>query len=552
MQSKFDVFSSWERPSITLCNPNFSEIYSLNAAYNTKLTLRWNAQSEFSFSFPATIDGTDMDAFTYLEGKRIVLINEIGYFIINSVNDTNDGSIAIKEVSCLSLDSQLNFKKIISLVGTYQFCNLSNLTDETTLIGVVSQLIPSWTFSEIDESLQSVYRTFDTSDVSLYDFLVNEVSQKYNCIFIFDILNKTISVILSTQLPNDTDIFLSHQNLIENTSYQEVTEEIVTAMSVNGGNELNIRSVNPLATNYIYNFSYYMNTDWMSGDLVAALQIWQNKITANQTNYINLLSDLNDAQILQDDYNSVLAEMQSDLDSMIQVRKARMENLSYRQELEVAISNKQTDIIAQQAITSNNQIIISGIDSQIVSITTSLDIDSTENFTTSQRLELDNFIFVSSYTNDSIISTSEMTFNQTQEVSLVLYNDGVAALAKLAIPRYTISISSANFLALKEFEVFNTNINPGDKITVDSGKGYFFDATLLELGFSWDDPTDFSITLSNRQRIDDSHFIFTDLMNESLKASRNQPISSTNVNDLLAINSALISLQDRLLRLFNV
>ena len=68
MEQQFDYFGVPEQPYIILCNPDKSELYSLGLTYDTKITKRFNAVSEFSFTFPKSIDGgqTNLEAYDYI------------------------------------------------------------------------------------------------------------------------------------------------------------------------------------------------------------------------------------------------------------------------------------------------------------------------------------------------------------------------------------------------------------------------------------------------------------------------------------------------------
>jgi hypothetical protein len=124
-----------------------------------------------------------------------------------------------------------------------------------------------------------------------------------------------------------------------------------------------------------------------------------------------------------------------------------------------------------------------------------------------------------------------MSFSEIQVQSQQLYDSAVEVLARTAVPRYQITIDSVNFLALKDYQPFIDQLELGDQITVDSGRGYFIDATLLEYDYSFDDPEQFTITLSNRKRLDDSHFMFTDLFGQNFSGNTNSSFNSANWND---------------------
>ena len=153
MQQNFDYFSKQERPAMTLCNPNLDQIYSLESAYDVELKFKWNALSELSFKFPEEIDGVDLDAYDYIAGKRIVLLGDLGYFLISDVSENSNGGIYIKDVDCVSLDGELVYKKINAFSGTYLLYNSGSPTDPDSLMGHVISLVPNWEIGTVESSL---------------------------------------------------------------------------------------------------------------------------------------------------------------------------------------------------------------------------------------------------------------------------------------------------------------------------------------------------------------------------------------------------------------
>ena len=120
METNFDYFDYPEIPSIILCNPNKEELYSLSAAYNTIMSPKFNSLGEFSFTFPKSIDNenTEIEAYDYLQNKRLVFVSGYGYFIIVDSSEDLTGSVPIKQVSCQALESELINKRITSYGGT--------------------------------------------------------------------------------------------------------------------------------------------------------------------------------------------------------------------------------------------------------------------------------------------------------------------------------------------------------------------------------------------------------------------------------------------------
>src|SRR3990172_8668173 len=102
MIQQFDFFGAAESPYVILANPDLTELFSLGLAYNSKIIKRFNALSEFSFTFPKSIDGnvTTIEAYEYLKNKRLVIVENYGVFQITDASEDLDGSTPIMNVSC--------------------------------------------------------------------------------------------------------------------------------------------------------------------------------------------------------------------------------------------------------------------------------------------------------------------------------------------------------------------------------------------------------------------------------------------------------------------
>jgi len=294
--------------------------------------------------------------------------------------------------------------------------------------------------------------------------------------------------------------------------YNEITEEITTCLYCYGGNDLTIRNVNPLGSNSIYNFTYYKTTNWMSQELIDALNAWEAKIALYQSGYNESLDTLSEQQILLLDYQAQLATYQEQLAALQEVRAVRVAAELDTTDIDSEIEQIQILISNQNILITITNVTISDVIVDLGEVNTALAFTNTDNFTSEQYLELDNFIFESTFKNDNITQTDSMTVDEIQAQSQLLYDAGTELLDRISIPRYEISVDSINFLMLQEYEPLIDQLELGDQITIDSGKGYDIDATLLSIEFGYDDPNNFVIILGNRQRIADQ---FTDFVGQS-------------------------------------
>ena len=317
MYQAFDFFGRHEIPQIWLCNPDQSKIGSLKAAYNINPTLRFNEMSELSLTFPdhMDVDGeyVYLDVYPLIESKRLIYVEELGYFLIHGLTEKDDGLIQIKEINAYSLESELNFKKVNLISGTHQFWNPTN--PSASLLGKVFDSIPSWSVEHVDTELWDLWRTFEVPDSTVYSFLMENIEKAYECIFTFNTFNRTVSAYTLQNATKQTDIYMSFDTLLENIDVEELSDEIVTALKVYGDSELDISGVNPLGTPVIYNFNYYKTTEWMSQGLIDSINIWEQKIIDNTQPYKNALLDIKNANTklyvksgtsTEDDYSTTI------------------------------------------------------------------------------------------------------------------------------------------------------------------------------------------------------------------------------------------------------
>ena len=110
--TSFDFFNLPEIPTFTLCNPNKEEMYALGGISERQYSPRFNTIDELSFKADEYVDETLMPYYDYLVHRRLVKVEDIGYFMITGVSEEGDGITKYKEVKCQSLEVDLMGKKL--------------------------------------------------------------------------------------------------------------------------------------------------------------------------------------------------------------------------------------------------------------------------------------------------------------------------------------------------------------------------------------------------------------------------------------------------------
>jgi hypothetical protein len=487
--------------------------------------MRFNALSEFTFTAFRFIDGVATDYYDSLDYRRIINIPGVANFMITQMEISDDGINQTKKITCQSRECELGFKKLslFKTDGSIQFYSKFN-NPESTLMGQILNYIPGWSMGDVDPDVSLLFRGFDVTDITIYGFLTNEVSQTYQCIFNFDSINKIINVYSTATATHNTDAFFSYQNLVQQVNIKEITDELVTALNVYGGGGLDIARVNPLGNNTIYNFDYYKNTQWMSPQLISDLNAWESLMNGPaQTDYANTLTQITVLQTNLISACAVEVTLQGELDALTEV-------------LTVQIQQGDIDIAPQNALVKAKQSEVDNQKTTVAVISGQIDLKNQHLAYLNGQLslernflgtfgELSNFIIGSTYTNPNFIQTDQTSAVDAQDYSQQLFDQAKLVLAKVAEPRYTFEVNSANFVFLKEYQTLISQLDLGSVVTVEFDDGGIFSSpsrfafpVLLGIDYDYDNPTNFKLIFSNRLRLDDSAFQFSDLLNQSINS----------------------------------
>lgn len=193
----------------------------------------------------------------------------------------------------------------------------------------------NYTIGHVDESLMHLKTWFQysISEGNVYDELTGEISEDYQCLFIFDSVNRTVnaydlcntcsdcgyrgdfhdacpecgSLKFRGAYGDDTAIFISKDNLATAASVESNKDNLKNCFYVQGGDDMMTAAValaNPNGSNYFYSISEEMYEN-MPEDLVSKLKAYNDTYNAClNTNtyqidenlvsaYNNLITDIN-------------------------------------------------------------------------------------------------------------------------------------------------------------------------------------------------------------------------------------------------------------------
>lgn len=275
-----------EKPTLVLRNADGKAIQTLGYAHNLNAEIRYNETSTITFELPAYVNKQKTPHYDDVVGMRIIDMLDWGQFILMNPSTTNDGIKEVKSCKAYSLEYELTYKKMSLEEGTYNFYN--PVTPNDTIIGIILSYLPSWSIGEIDSKLIDKYRTFEESNVNIYNFIKSTVQDTYGCIFDFDTYKRKINVKSTSSSTSTAPVYISFDNLAKEIEIEEDSENIFTVLDVNGADGVTIRSVNPMGTNKIYNLDYYMNSTNFSDDMIEKWNSWKSTYESAQRTYYNI------------------------------------------------------------------------------------------------------------------------------------------------------------------------------------------------------------------------------------------------------------------------
>ena len=148
-----------------------------------------------------------------IEHPRLILLDNIGYFQIQAPDMSSDGFRESKTITAYSSEYALSQKYIVDLhVNTGEVDSVEVVYSEETgcelepvifyneanprlsLLHLALEDVYGWKIGHIDDSLKTLARSFDIDRQSVYDFLINDVCEKFNCYIVFDTLKNEINI----------------------------------------------------------------------------------------------------------------------------------------------------------------------------------------------------------------------------------------------------------------------------------------------------------------------------------------------------------------------
>lgn len=554
---RYSSLNRLETPKFTLCNPGsvynnglLTKVVGIMVDTEAEeIVFNFNATSEFNLRVNRiTREDAEDNAHTYslyraVQNRRLIFVDDIGYFMITNIEDGFDGHTHYKDVKAQSVDIEIAQKMVPYIEdGTYRFSTDATETNKGILETIVETL-PLWTIGYVDETVSEKWRTFEGVDTSLncLSFLLKNVQDAYECIIIFDCVNRTINVYAQDNYVRQTNIHITKDDLVNSLDVTENADDLYTAVSVVGDENVTISAINPLGTNVIYDFSYYY--DWMSDGLGEKVKAWEDAVDAERDSYYELnlqyynqLAEYSNLQMEIEKLDTQIAMYSRCRENIIaesstvlveSYNKVIVENggtaITIHAEIEDTIAEIDNLIAQCESKKENTNTQLEEVDAvlaayreEITAVHDKLSILT--YFTEDEYTELCHYIFEGSYHDDYVVITDIMTYEEKFAQMKTLYDRAKSQLDRVSQPTQEFSVDVENFIFIKDFAEWSEQLETGCLINVELDLNDIALLFLSNITINYDDHS-LNMTFGNRFNKFDPKSLYEDVLGQINKSA---------------------------------
>ena len=547
-----DFLNNLEKPIIYIAKKDKTFLGAVSIYDDLSLTFNLNAYQTTSFKIYRDINGKKYEHYDDFQEDRLIMIQGIGWYKIHVETNIENTGIS-KSITANSLECTLCNKRLIDfecntgeiLYDDYVktiFCDPTN--PKGSLLHRVLNVAPSWSVGHVDATLANKQRSFDEDDIDIYSFLTGDVSEAFNCLFVFDTFNMTINAYDLDNYGEDTNIYVSMDNLAQSMTESIDENSIITCYRVNGGDGIYINEINPNSTNKIYNFEYYLPE--MEESIQNKVKLYNEKYQSLKPQYEEIMKHLGDQiGVIQELETRLPDSLDSKdwtkygldfLDSKVKsfknidevycaqgMNKPNSFNYNlYQQNLE-DLNNVTAEYNKRKSEVDSATDVYNSIIAERNAVQSQLDMDKW--FTKDEWKTLDSYVVEETYSNDNYIITDNTTDTERFDIERQLFDVAWKDLSKKCRPQYQYSSTLSNVLTIPQFKGFLKYFQLGNFIRMATDYDTVIKLRLISFTVDYNDTSKIDVTFSDAIRV---HDIYEDA--SSIQAQANSAAMSFQFN----------------------
>ena len=350
----------------------------------------------------------------------------------------------------------ITYKNNTTQTHKFSFANVADLKMEAPSISL------NYETNELKEHYTTKYRFFEQCSTKWYNFLQSEVSEAFDCVFEFDNYNMELNVYAKETYGTNNGLYLDWTH-IEKINKTFKTGDVVSRLYIESPNT-SIVEENPLGTEYVECFDYYINSGIMSQSLIDALKNYDVLLEQKQVEFLTIKLEKNKVDQLLTKKNSehlVLNERYKAENAILTgyIKAGNQSNLQAQQSEVVEKLDSEIQAIMleiQELKDKSNEYLekMTNIGVEIKKENAML--NGNKVFTEEDILELDDYIIEGATTNDYYT------------VALSLYNHAVELIKDMNSVYIDFSMSTYDFMKkIAHPQGWQKFIRLGEKIEIN-------------------------------------------------------------------------------------
>ena len=454
--------------------------------------------------------------------ERLITVNGKEVYIIRSINNVsgNYKNITAESREVILKKIDLKFEDIGLMLNSSEEENgiysLNDYMYEET----------GWRFGHIDTKVEfqedgttSKMRWQESIEGYWYEYLTNTVAEQFECIVIFDTYNKLVNLYDIDSFGGGIKICLSNDNYVRSLEQQTSSSDIVTRLRLVGNEGITINDTNPSNVDYLENYSYFIENQEMSNELINALDKFNEVVNIRAVEWNRLIDFKNEkSKVLLDKkmdmlelisnikyYESlkVAYEASNDIDNMA----LAMSELTKLRDKEVLFDIDITSLEDEIELLDNsiNEIIV------LCQKPTATDMDGNPIFNEVLLNELKDFTYTDTFSDDSYLDINDLVSVGRRILEIKCKP---TSTWDIDVVDFTSRIIDNNFR-----QHFNGILQLGDIIILEDSDGN--EEFVFLVGYSKDfKSSDMSLVLSNKKVDRNDLLRISDLFTDAKKTAK--------------------------------
>lgn len=462
---------------------------------------------------------------------KLVYGDYVEWFIITKMNDKMTEGDDTRSVNCFSLPYEMKNTIITSYsVISYKLKEILKGKRGEKLKGILTNSI--WGVGYIDDDIEVKYRTYETTSKTGLESIL-ELAQTFDAVPIFDTVNRLIHFYSIYNIGKNRGLVFDYGKYLKTMDKEQDTEEFATRLKIYGREGLSIRRVNPVGTDYIEDYSFFLypftqdkacnvltHSNYMSDNLCKAILKYQDLVNSKTGEFNTLLTryDLlqqlyiaksSELRVLQDkltvDNDSLDVAKRNNGGGAITFFQQEVENIQKK----IDIQNVQVTDIGQQMI---------ALDTQIADLKKLLSEES--NFTPELLYEKMIFTVEKEYIKDDIGDENE------------LFKSAVDYFREIKQPKTVMTIDVSNFKAMVEEQLNWDKLVLGDKALVVYDKfNTKTEVRMMKIGYNFE-AGDIGITVSSTRDFTRARDKIINMLYKNIAMSKTVQVSKVKWNGI--------------------